>query len=67
MVDKVLQLVGGKQTEVPGTVTSTGSAEAGKMVALGPDGRLDPTLMPTGLVLYENVVGASIVLLFLFC
>lgn len=50
MVDKVLQLVGGKQTEVPGTVTSTGSAEAGKMVALGPDGRLDPTLMPPGLV-----------------
>lgn len=50
MVDKTLQLVGGKTTEVAGTTSSTGVAEAGKIVALGADGKLDITLMPAGLV-----------------
>lgn len=50
MVDKYLGLVAGVPTEIPGTVTSTGATEGGKVVALGTDGKLDVSVLPAGLV-----------------
>ena len=46
--DKYQTIVSGEQKLITGTVTSTGVTEAGKIVALGTDGKLDPTVMPTG-------------------
>jgi len=54
MVDKYLRNNAGRPAETTATVTSTGVAEAGDIVALSTDGRLDLSLMPTG-------VGASTV------
>ena len=49
MADKPIQLVNGKQTEVEATVVSTGVGEAGDVVALDPSGKLDPSVLPTGI------------------
>lgn len=59
MADKYLALVGGKQTQVSGTTTSAGVADAQKIVALGADGKLDQTLMPAGLVDESDVLTAG--------
>lgn len=49
MADKPIQLVNGKLTQVEGTVASTGVANDGDIVALGPDGKLDPSVLPVGI------------------
>lgn len=48
MADKLLDLVNGKIQQKEATDVSTGVAEAGDIVALGTDGKLDPSLLPTG-------------------
>jgi len=48
MADRYVALVGGKRSLVEGTVSSTGVAEAGDVVALDATGKLDPSLLPTG-------------------
>lgn len=49
MAQKYIKNNGGQYAEVEGTVSSTGVAEAGKIVALDNSGKLDPTVMPTGI------------------
>lgn len=49
MAQKYLKNNGGQYAEQEATVSSTGVAEAGKIVALDNAGKLDPTLMPTGI------------------
>lgn len=46
---KFLALVGGRIREIVATVTSTGVADDGKIVALGSDGRLSSSVMPVGI------------------
>lgn len=48
MADKYQTLEGGKGKLREATSQSTGAAEAGDIVALGNDGKLDPSLLPTG-------------------
>lgn len=50
MVDKYLALSGGITQEVTGTVSGGTVGQAGKIPALDTSGRLDPTLMPVGVV-----------------
>lgn len=45
---KYQTLVGGKKTLVKGQQTSAGVADADKIVALGANGKLDLSLLPTG-------------------
>jgi len=49
MADKYLKQVAGVRTEVEATSVSTGVSEAGDIVALDANGKLDTTLMPTGI------------------
>jgi hypothetical protein len=48
MADKYIALLNGIDQEVEGTVVGGTAAQAGKIPALGPAGRFDPTLMPEG-------------------
>lgn len=48
MADKALQLVNGKITQVEATVISTGVGQAGDVVALDSTGKLDASVLPTG-------------------
>jgi len=48
MADKALQLLNGKITQVEGTVISTGVGEAGDLVALDSSGKIDVSVLPTG-------------------
>ncbi len=48
MADKYIKLEDGKLKEAISTDTSTGIAEAGDIVSVGTDGKLDPSLLPTG-------------------
>ena len=48
MADRYLALVGGKRSVTEATVTSSGVAEAGDIVGLDASGKIDPTLLPTG-------------------
>lgn len=59
MAAKPLQLVNNRPTEVEANVTSAGADDAGKLVALGSDGRLDDTVMPTGIGKDAKVIVAS--------
>ena len=56
---KFLALVSGRIREVFSTVTSTGVADDGKIVALGADGRLDNSVMPVGLGNETKIIEAS--------
>lgn len=49
MANKYLRLLAGKIKELEALVTSVGAADAGKIVATGADGLLDPSLMPAGI------------------
>lgn len=49
MADKLLQIVSNRPTEVEATVVSAGAGNAGDAVALGSDGKLDLSVMPTGI------------------
>lgn len=48
MADRYQTLIGGKRELVEGTVSSTGVAEAGDVIALDATGKIDPSLLPTG-------------------
>lgn len=49
MAHKPLQLVNGKITQVEATVVSTGAGDAGEIVALDSSGKIDVSVLPTGL------------------
>jgi hypothetical protein len=64
--DKLIQLVNGKLTQVQATVTSAGAANDGDVVALDSAGKLDISVLPTGLgpdvaliVASENLAAGS--------
>jgi hypothetical protein len=57
--DKFLRNVAGMLTEVVGTQTSAGAANAGDIVALDDNGRLDASVMPTGVGADTAAVTAS--------
>lgn len=48
MVDKVLRRLNGKNVQYTPTTSSAGAADAGKIPALGADGKLDPTMYNAG-------------------
>lgn len=48
MVDKVLRRVNGQNQQYTPITASAGAADAGKIPALGADGKLDPTLYSAG-------------------
>lgn len=49
----------GKTKQIRGTTTSAGAADAGKICALGGDGKLDMSMMPSGLGVDTQVLPAS--------
>lgn len=61
MADKILQIHPSLNVpyEVEATVTSTGAPQAGDVVALGSDGKLDMSVMPTGIGADVAVIEAS--------
>lgn len=70
-VSKYIAVVSGIQTEVEFTVTSTGAPDAGKGVGLGADGKLDASVMPTGvgpvavsITAFENISAGLFVNIF---
>lgn len=48
MVDKVLRRVNGKTQQYTPATSSAGSADGGKIVALGTDGKIDPSMYIAG-------------------
>jgi len=50
MADKYQTLLNGERVLIEGTVTGGSVGEAGDILALGPDGRLDDSVMPVGIV-----------------
>lgn len=48
MADKYIYNNGGTLTEKSGTTSSSGAADAGKIIALDATGRIDVTMMPAG-------------------
>ena len=54
-----LALVGGKVKQIFATVVSAGAANAGNMVALGSDGKLDGSVMPNGIGANTQVLPAT--------
>lgn len=48
MADKYQTLNAGRETMVEATVVSTGASQAGDIVALGANGKLDESVLPTG-------------------
>lgn len=59
MADKYLRLNAGVPTETEATVTSAGAANAGDVVALDGTGKLDSTVLPTGIGADISTVVAS--------
>lgn len=59
MADKPIQLVNGKLTQVEGTVVSTGAPDAGNIPALDGSGKLDVSVLPTGVGPNVKVILAS--------
>jgi hypothetical protein len=59
MAQKPLQLVNGKITQVEATVTSAGAGDAGEVVALGADGKIDVSVLPTGVGPNVKILVAS--------
>lgn len=60
MAEKYLKVgTTGNLEEVEATVQSSGAADAGKIVALGADGKLDDTVMPEGIGAEVIVVQAG--------
>jgi hypothetical protein len=49
MADKYRTLQGGREKMVEATVVSTGVSEAGDIVALGSNGKLDESVLPAGI------------------
>jgi hypothetical protein len=65
MAQKPLQLVAGKITQVEATVISAGAGDAGEVVALDASGKLDVSVLPTGvgpdvkIILASEAIGAG--------
>lgn len=59
MAHKPIQLVNGKLTQVEATVVSTGAGDAGEVVALDSSGKLDVSVLPTGVGPNVKVILAS--------
>lgn len=59
MADKYQSLISGRETMVEATVTSTGVAEAGDIVALDASGKLDVSVLPTGVGPQVQVIVTS--------
>ena len=59
MADKPIQLVNGKLTQVEGTVVSAGAGNAGDIPALDGSGKLDVSVLPTGVGPNVKVILAS--------
>lgn len=59
MADKYLRLINGVPTQTEATTTSTGAPDAGKILALNAQGKLDETVLPTGIGADVAVVYAS--------
>lgn len=59
MAQKFLARQGGKTVQVEAIDTSAGAADAGRMPALGSDGRLSPTMMPLGVGAETQLIDAS--------
>ncbi len=59
MADKPLQLVNNRVTEVEAKVVSAGAGDAGKVVALDSTGKLDSSVMPTGIGADVAVIEAT--------
>lgn len=59
MADRYIRNNAGTLTETEATAASTGVAQAGDVVALDGNGKLDTSLMPTGIAADVSVVPAS--------
>jgi hypothetical protein len=59
MANKYLALVSGRIKEMVALVTSSGAADAGKIPALDGSGKLDSSLMPSGLGVDSLTVNAT--------
>ena len=59
MAQKFLKQVSGNLVEQEALTSSAGAADAGKIVATGPDGRLAETVMPAGVGADVQVILAS--------
>lgn len=59
MANKYIALVSGELHEVEATVTSAGAGDAGEIVALDSSGKLDVTVLPTGVGPDVAVITAS--------
>lgn len=59
MADKYLAFSGGRITEAVATTASVGAADGGKIIALDAAGKLDESLLPTGIGADAAVVVAS--------
>ena len=71
MASKYLELTTSGTSEKEATVTSAGAADDGKIIALNSSGKLDETMLPTGIgadtaiaVAYENLAAGDLVNLF---
>lgn len=59
MADKPIQIVSGNLTEIEATVISAGAGNAGDVVALDAAGKLDNSVLPTGIGADTALVEAS--------
>lgn len=57
--NKYIELNNGRLAEKPAKDASAGAVDAGSIVALGSDGRLDPSVMPTGIGADTSTLPAS--------
>ena len=59
---RFLAFIGGRLKQVAATIASAGAADDGKLVGLDASGRLDPTVMPTGVGAQTKIVTSSEIL-----
>jgi hypothetical protein len=59
MAKKYIDIVNGQLTQNEATDVSTGVSEAGDIVALGSDGKLDESLLPTGIAADVKILPSS--------
>lgn len=59
MAEKFIEIQGGQLTENEALQSSTGAGDAGKIIALDSSGKIDDSMMPTGIGAEIKVVEAS--------
>lgn len=59
MAEKYIKNNAGQLAEVEATVVSTGTNEAGKIIALDASGKIDTTILPTGIGAQTKVAATS--------